>query len=113
MEPLYDNKADKLFHLSLGKEPNTSDRVVTLEELPFIRHGRLDRWLTSEVFELSEARSIDAETAIKAALKLQRKSKPKVEDVERISDLLMQSLSAEDSFWPRWVCFAEKYGVEL
>jgi hypothetical protein len=113
MEPLYDDKTDKLFHLSLEKEPNFPDRVVILKELPFIRHGRLDRWLTSDVFELSEARSIEAEMAIEDALKLQQKSKPKTEDVKRVSDLLMQYLSAEDSFWPRWVCFAEKHGVEL
>ncbi|MBW8040363.1 MAG: ATP-binding protein [Planctomycetes bacterium] len=114
MEPLYDEKTDKLFHLSLEKDPDDIfSEVITLSELPFIRHGRLDRWLTSEVFELSEARSIEAENAIEDALRLQKKPKPSTKEVRSVSDQLMQYLAAEDSFWPRWICFAEKYGVEL
>ena len=84
-----------------------------LKKVPFIRHGRFDRWLTSEVFELIEARSIEAEKAIEDALKLQNKSKPTSKEVRCISDRLLQNLAAEDSFWPRWIYFAEKHGVVL
>ena len=114
MEPLYDEKTDKLFHLFLGRKPDDIfGDVVMLKKVPFIRHGRLDRWLTSEVFELGEARSIEAEKAIEDALRLQQKSKPSTEEVSSISSQLMQYLAAEDSFWPRWICFAEKHGVDL
>jgi len=114
LEPLYHKETDKLFHLSLGKDPDDIfGEVITLSELPFIRHGRLDRWLTSEVFELSEARSIEAEKAIENALRLQKKSKPSTKEVRCVSEQLIRYLAAEDSFWPRWICFAEKYGVDL
>jgi len=114
MEPLYDEKTDKLFHLFLGREADDIfEEVVVLKELPFVRHGRLDRWLTSDVFELGEARSIEAEKAIEDALKLQKKSKPSTKEVRGISDRLVQYLAGEDSFWPRWICFAEKHGVDL
>jgi predicted ATPase len=114
LEPLYQEKTDKLFHLSLGKSADDMFyEEVRLKELPFVRHGRLDRWLTSEVFELSEARSIEAEKAIEDALRLQKKSKPSTKKVRYVSDQLIQYLAAEDSFWPRWICFAEKHGVDL
>lgn len=114
LEPMYDEKQDKLFHLKIQKNPDDIfESLVELKEMPFIRHGRTDRWLISDTFDLKEARSIEAEKAIHDALEIQEqkiKSKSKIAD---ISKRLMKCLAAEDSFWPRWVHFAEKHGVEL
>ena len=57
-EPFYDKDKDKLVHIDL------TDRQVTLSDMPFIRHGPIDAWLTSEVFGLAQARSVAGEKAI-------------------------------------------------
>ncbi|MCK5342928.1 MAG: hypothetical protein KAR20_05970 [Candidatus Heimdallarchaeota archaeon] len=75
--------------------------------------GRIDRWLTSDAFELNHAYSIDAENTIKEAIELQKSDAPSRDQIERISDKLMKYLPSEDPFWPRWVCYAERYGVDL
>jgi AAA ATPase domain len=76
LEPCFDEKQDKLFHLGL------TNGEVTLGELPWIRHGPVDAWLTSEVFELAQARSKEAESAILEAQRLQGEPNPRSEDVK-------------------------------
>jgi hypothetical protein len=109
VEPRFDNKVDKLFHLDLVKTDFFTSEV-RLEELPFIRHGLVDSWLTSDVFELSQARSLEAEEAIKDAKALQLQNKPEAEEVQNVSKRLTKYLAADDEFWPRWIFFAEKHG---
>lgn len=102
IEPQFDTKFDKLFHLDLaGSE-------VRLEELPFIRRGPVDSWLMSEAFGLLHARSVEAENAIEDAKFLQLQDKPKSEEVQAISERLARYLSEDDEFWPRWRYFAEQ-----
>jgi hypothetical protein len=107
LEPCFDESQDKLFHLRL----HNGD--VTLEELPWVKHGPVDAWLTSEVFELAQARSKEAESAILDAERLQTEPNPKSDDVRAVSSRLVQYLGDNDEFWPRWVYFAEKHGVRL
>jgi hypothetical protein len=107
LEPCFDEKQDKLFHLGL------TNGEVTLRELPWIRHGPVDAWLTSEVFELAQARSKEAESAILEAQRLQGEPNPRSEDVKAVSDKLVRYLAENDEFWPRWLYFAEKHGVRL
>jgi hypothetical protein len=85
-----------------------------LEELPFIRRGTADRWLMSDVFALPSARSVEAELAIKDAKALQDLPEDKVdgEVVKETHERLVKYLAQDDTFWPRWTFFAEKYGVE-
>lgn len=105
IEPIFNADVDKLFHLNL------SAKKVTLEELPFIRHGPVNSWLMSDAFGLLHARSIEAENAIESAKSLQLQDKPKSEDIQEVSERLAKYLSENDEFWPRWRYFALQQGV--
>ena len=60
-EPYFDEELDKLFLFELlGSE-------VTLNEIPWVNQGDVVGWLTSEIFDLKQARSREAEAAIGAA----------------------------------------------
>jgi hypothetical protein len=112
IEPRFDEKVDKLFRLDLVKTDLLGNEVE-LKQLPFIRQGVVDSWLTSDVFELRQARSLEAEKAIEAAKALQYEDNPQPEEVKKVSEDLAKYLPENDEFWPRWVFFAEQHGVEL
>jgi AAA domain, putative AbiEii toxin, Type IV TA system len=107
VETLFDEDKDKLFHLY---QENGS---VRLDELPFIKRGGVDKWLMSDVFGLALPRSIEAEEAIEEAKELQRKRTPSKEEVQIVSNKLINILAQDDDFWPRWTYFAEQRGVSL
>lgn len=108
LELTFDDNKDKLFHLDLSR-----DGEVAFRERPFVRHGSIDAWLTSEVFDLRHARSLEAEAAIERAKALQRQKEPSSEEVRAVSNALVESLASDDEFWPRWLYFAEQHGVKL
>lgn len=107
VEPVFNPESDKLFHL------NIVESEVELEEIAFVRYGRVDRWLMSDIFELDHARSLEAEAAIEAAKALQLQDKPDPVCVNRVSEDLVKYLAPDDEFWPRWKYFAEKHGVRF
>lgn len=107
VETLFDDEQDKLFHLYL------ENGLVKLDDIPFVKRGRIDRWLTSDVFGLTQARSKDAEEAIEEAKYLQQKREPTTEEVKAVSDKLVKALAQDDDFWHRWTYFAEQRGVVL
>jgi hypothetical protein len=90
-----------------------STNEARLEELPFIRRGEVNSWLTSEAFGLRHARSLQAENAIEDAKSLQLQENPKAKDVQNVSGRLVRYLAEDDEFWPRWKYFAEQRGVHL
>lgn len=106
-EAVFDERLDDLHHLKLGQKGQ-----VILEELPFIKRGRVDRWLMSDVFGLGEARSVPAEEAIAEAKALQVMDKPPKKQVQEINRRLIEHLAQQDDFWPRWRYFAKQYGVD-
>jgi hypothetical protein len=108
VELTFDDDVDSLFHMDLSQ-----DGEVSFKELRFIRYGSIDAWLTSEVFDLRHARSMEAESAIERAKVLQKQKNPKREDVRAVSEDLVRTLASEDEFWPRWLYFAEQHGVKL
>ncbi|HEX8494334.1 MAG TPA: AAA family ATPase [Pyrinomonadaceae bacterium] len=108
VEHTFDDDKDSLFHMDLSQ-----DSEVTFKELRFVRYGSVDTWLTSEVFDLRHARSLEAERAIEKAKALQKQKNPNPEDVRVVSAELIRTLASEDEFWPRWLYFAEQHGVEL
>jgi len=108
IEPLFDRNQDKIFHLDL-----LNGAEVVLQEPEFVIYGTVDSWLRSEIFELSQPRSFDAEKAIEDAKKLQLRESVTKAEVAEVSERLMKYLSAHDPFWSRWTFFATEQGVEL
>ena len=110
VESRFDEKADKLFRLDLAKSDLLTNEVELIQ-LPFIRQGRIDAWLTSDVFGLRQPRSIEGEQAIQAAKALQEQDNPSSEDVQKVSNELRRSLAEDDEFWSRWLFFARQHGA--
>ena len=109
MEPIFDEDLDSLFHLSL----DTDDGSVQLDEVPFVKRGRVDQWLMSDIFGLSQPRSIEAEQAIEAAREIQLADDPSQERVQQISNTLRKVLAPDDEFWPLWTYYAKQRGVRF
>jgi hypothetical protein len=107
-ETAFDPSKDSLFHLKLSERGE-----VALNEIEYIPFGDASSWLTSPVFDLKQARSKEAEEAIEDAKNLQLQQFPSSINVREVSARLVRYLSPSDKFWPRWVSFAEKYGVKL
>lgn len=107
-ETIFESETDKLFHLDMDQSGE-----VTPKEVEFVRFGDVSSWLTSPVFELRHARSNEGEAAIETAKALQLGEQATKEEVARISELLKRSLAPEDRFWPRWIAYAERFGVEI
>jgi predicted ATPase len=108
LEQDFSEQTDKLFHLQLS-----SANEVGFEEVPFIRHGRVDAWLTSELFELRQPTSQETEDALERAKKLLAQDQPDANAIRQVSALLEKTLPPEDSFWPRWLHFAKQKGVTI
>lgn len=113
LEPFFAVERDKIFHIDLVPNHHSGAKVE-VHELDFVRYGTVDSWLRSEVFELNQARSLEAERAIEAAKKLQAQETVTTEEVRKVSEALMQYLPMHgDGFWPRWTFFASQHGVDL
>lgn len=112
VEPFFDESNDAVFHLDLAQN-NGANAEVVLEELDFVKYGSVDSWLRSELFELSQARSIEAERALEDARRLQEAENVTTQQVRAVSERLVNYLAANDSFWSRWLHFASRHGVEL
>ena len=107
LESGFSESSDVLYHLALNGSK------VELNALPFHKHGDISSWLTSPVFGLRHARSRDAEMLIEKAKSVQLSQNPNVLEIRSISNSLRRLLSPDDPFWPRWVYFAERSGIEL
>jgi hypothetical protein len=106
-EPLFLHDEDELHHLKM------ENGVVSLEEVSFVRRGTADEWLMSDVFSLNTTRSIEAEAAILEAKAIQLKELEQIEQsvVKSAHENLIKYIASDDSFWPRWIHFARKFGV--
>jgi len=99
-EPLFDPEQDAIWEFDLV------EGRVRLHESPWRRYGDVNAWLTSSIFGLDTALSLEAEHARMEALKLfAGRTKPPTKDVERVEDLLRAALSDVDRFWVRWTEF--------
>lgn len=107
-EPVFQQAIDKLHSL----ETTVSGQVV-FEELPFVPRGRVDEWLRSKAFGMSEPRSRPAADAINQAKQLQESEVVKPEDVQQVHKALVETIPSGDTFWARWLLFAKKHGVKL
>lgn len=108
-EAVFDVTADKLFQIKLSAENANAE----LSEENYIKYGQINTWLTSPIFNLNQARATGAEQVINAAKSLQLEDDPSDKDVQSVHQQLVQCLSQNDPFWPRWIYFAEQHGVTL
>ena len=107
LEPTFSEDVDKLYHLRL------KSGQVDFREIKFVRYGRVDEWLTSDIFELGEPRSREGEYAIQRARQVMGTDNPTVEAIKEATSALSRTLAEDDEFWPRWLYFAEQKGVTL
>lgn len=108
-ESLFSAETDGLFNIIANQLTGEAE----LNPIDFIKYGQVNSWLTSPVFNLGQARSQGAEKAIEKAKRLQLQSSPVSSEVVSVHEQLLTELPETDSFWPRWLFFAEKNGVTL
>ncbi len=102
VEPTFDESRDAIWELKLTKGE------VCLEKFGWHRRGDASAWLTSSVFELNEARSVEAEGALERARELLRQQKPERAEVLEVDSLLRAALSDTDGFWIRWSAYRDQ-----
>lgn len=108
-EEIFNPDIDKLFQLNLV--PENAD--ATLSEKDYIKYGQIDAWLTSSVFNLNQARAVNASQVIEEAKKLQLNDTATDSAVKDVHQKLLHCLAQNDPFWPCWIYFAEQHGVVL
>lgn len=102
-EPMFDPARDAWWDLDL--EANQ----VVLRQRPFVPHGEISNWLTSQAFDLTCARSLEAEDAVKFALDVLREATPSNEAIKTADENLRKARLPEiDPFWVRWSHFVEQ-----
>jgi len=107
MEEYFSDETDALFHLEA--RPHAEP---TLKELPFVRYGKVDAWLTSDLFELKQARSRPGEVAVEQAKSLLEKSEVSPTEITATTEKLKKALPSDDEFWPRWLFFVRSKGLQ-
>jgi hypothetical protein len=108
IESDFSEDEDALFHLSLK-----DGKSVEFKEIPFLKYGTVDAWLTSEIFALKQARSREGEFAMEQARTLLASSSADPDRIRPVHAQLASALPAEDPFWPRWLHFLEVKGVRV
>lgn len=103
-EPFFDSQRDAWFDIDLDR------KTVELRKRQFVSHGEVSNWLTSDAFDLGQARSLEAERAIEQALAVLRDPKPTQRAIsEAHQELQKARLPDIDRFWVRWGQFVEKH----
>lgn len=101
VEPDFDPDKDGVFGIQL------QGGQAVIEQEPWAKQGDVVNWLVSSAFGLSQARSVEAETAIEAAeawMRNERQHLPShLDSRDRIHRELLRVLPGHDDFWPRWV----------
>jgi hypothetical protein len=96
MEPLFDPERDALWKLDLV------DNQVEIERDTWHPRGDVNRWLTSEVFDLASPTSPEVESILKRAGELLAQKGPGPEEVQKVDDELGRLLPEMDPFFVRW-----------
>lgn len=107
VEEYFSDERDALFHLEA-----TPHAEPTLKKLPFVRYGKVDAWLTSDLFELKQARSRPGEVAIERAKSLLNRSEVARSEIIASTEELKKTLASDDEFWPRWLFFIQSKGIK-
>jgi len=101
VETAFNDKTDQLFNFEVDDAGK-----VKVEPLQWEKQGDVENWLVSEAFDLGQARSLEAETAINAAeawMSGERAKLPaELTTRPAIERELRRVLGDHDDFWPRW-----------
>ena len=108
MEPVFDTDRDSLWMFDLD---NGTPPKVRLTKDHWRRRGDATAWLRSEVFDLGEARSEEAERAMHDAAELMRDEAPQHEQFNQIYTALRKSLPGTDPFWVTWRAWAWRHNL--
>jgi hypothetical protein len=107
LEAHFERERDALFEFDL------TEGGVTAERAEFRKLGEVNRWLTSEVFDLPSARSLEAEAALKKADATMQDPSFGPERARQVDAELRTVLGDTDPFWPVWRFFFKKRGWAL
>lgn len=107
MEPVFTPTRDSLWIF----DTTPDGRAVRLTRDAWHRRGDASAWLRSNVFDLGEARSLEAETALSRAEELMRGPTPDRATFEHHYDALRRSLPGDDPFWVDWRAWAWNAGL--
>jgi len=105
LEPLFDPARDALWNLDL------KDNAVELRREAWRRRGDANSWLISDIFDLGEPRSLEAEQAIQRAEALMQRTSVNAEEYIVAQDALRASLPDVDPFWLQWRFWARDQGL--
>ena len=105
VEPIFSEEYDSLTVF------NIVDGKVKIEKSSWQNFGDVSSWLTSDVFGLTAARSLEAEKAIQKAFDAIDRADMDPKMIMLIHGELREVLKDSDPFWPRWLYYAEKKGV--
>lgn len=106
MEPHFDVKRDALFTFDLTKPGGP--RFTEVERTAWRRIGDANAWLTSEIFDLRAARSVEAEEALRDAIAaLRDPSTTTAEQVRAVDERLRAVLGDTEPFWARWAALVD------
>jgi hypothetical protein len=106
IEPHFDPAQDALFMFDLV------EGEVKVARADWRPRGDANAWLTSEVFDLKEPRSVEAEQAITRAKAALKDPGLPIEKVREVHNELYRLLKDTDPFWARWLARAEAAGIE-
>lgn len=110
VEPSFEPGRDCIWDFDL------SDNEVEARLYPWSRKGDVNAWLASDVFNLKEPASVQAEEALDLArsfLRMVAQNQNVLTDIQKgqlqeIDALLRASLSEVDAFWLRWSQFRDQ-----
>jgi hypothetical protein len=78
------------------------DDDVAIERDLWRKRGDVNRWLRSDVFDLPEATSLEAQHALGEAAVLCQQDQPSLDEVKAVNEMLSKHLPDMDPFFIRW-----------
>lgn len=107
LEPIFSFDKDRWIDFDL------KDGSIEVREVFFEKLGSANNWLESEAFNLKSSYSLEYEKLIEEAKELissRRKTKPALDEIERMLKKLSEALSSTDDFLFYWRAICEQRG---
>jgi hypothetical protein len=106
LENRFEEDRDSLFKFDI------EEGKVVVDELNWRPLGDVSTWLTSDVFDLGEARSKEAEIAIEGAINELSKPGITMDRRREIHHRLHGTLGERDPYWINWLIMAKSAGID-